>query len=232
MTATLTSRHFWTEEEDAVLRAHYGRVPRHELMARLGCTAHALHYRAGYLGLRRPLAARIRWTPEKLAMLRAEYRLTPTEELAARFGTTVAAVRAQANLQGIRDASRPRWTPERDRILTELSGMIPGNELARRLGVSPNAVYRRLIRLGITAHGAAATRYARDQAELRRLRAMVQPDAAEAGPTVRRLRILLAYRMGVLSEAEAACAAGIAPGRLIVECGKEAARGQAAAFAE
>jgi AsnC-type helix-turn-helix domain len=230
MTATVTGRHRWTAEEDAVLRAHYGRLPRAELAARLGCTTASLHYRAGFLGLRRRQAARIRWTPETVAVLRAEYGRTPTVDLAARFGATLPAVRAQAKLHGLCGAARGRWTPDRDRTITELSGMIPAAELGRRLGVSATAVYRRLRRLGLNVGQATRTRYGRDQSELRRLRALIGPDGPDTGPTIRRLRILIAYRMGVLTEAEAAVAAGIAPGRLIVECGKEAARGQAEAI--
>jgi hypothetical protein len=236
MTATIprpaAKRRYWTADEDAIVRAEYGRTAKLELAARLDRTPSAVHGRAGILGLRRPPGARTVWTPERVAILRAEYRRTPTPLLAERLGTTIPGVRHQAAVLGVTgDPARFVWTDELDGLVRELIGQIPGAALAARLNIGETALYRRARRLGIPARQGPATRYARDQQELRRLRALVERDDLDAGPTVRKLRILLAYRLGVLTEAEAAVAAGIPPGRLIVECGREAARGQAEATA-
>jgi biotin operon repressor len=220
----------WTAEEDAALRAVYGQALALDIGRRLGRTAEAVRQRAMALGLSTPVAARIRWTEEANALMRERYARGSSVELARALGTTAGAVTKQAQALGLaRPTPHRPWTPERDRLLREMYGLVETEELADRLGVSRTAVYNRLKQLGINRNLAQATRYARDQDELHRLRALVGADALDAEPTIRRLRILLAYRMGVLTEAEAAVAAGIAPGRLIVECGKEARRGLEAA---
>lgn len=235
MTATAPARRSrgmpWSPAEDAIMRSRYGQANAFELADVIGRSPEAVRQRAVVLRLSRPAAARICWTAEATARLRAGYQRVDTRDLACELGTTVGAVTKQAQALGLaRPTPHRPWTPATDALLRELYGLTSTEALAGRLGYSRSAVYNRLKALGITRTSAQAVRYARDQAELCRLRALVASDGPDAGATVRRLRLLIAYRMGVLTEAEAAVAAGIAPGRLIVECGKEAARGQAEAL--
>lgn len=110
-------------------------------------------------------------------------------------------------------ASWRRWTPAEDELLADCYGREPAAAIAERLGRSRQAVYERVYLRGMTPAGQLAQH---------------QCDAA----LIRRLRILLAYRLGVLNEIEAAVAADIPPKRLLVECAREAALGQAEASSE
>jgi hypothetical protein len=141
--------------------------------------------------------------------LRAEYRRGPTRDLAAALGKTVIAVRVHANRLGLsrRQHPRTRWTPERDALLHALVGLMPPAELAARLGASPLAIVRRANTLGL--HWRQNGYH----------RATVQ------AATIRRLRILLAVRVDMISAGAAAAALGIDPAAIHLQIVREAVRG-------
>lgn len=216
----------WHADDDAQLRADYGRVPTADLAARLSRGTLATRQRARVLGLASPVRARIAWTDEADATLRAGYRRLPTAELAARLGTTVDAVWMRARVLGVaRRSQHGPWTAEEEQVLCELYGAVTVSALVARLGRSRNSVVNRLVRLGLTRETAVAARQARDQAEIARLRAGAL-DAAHA-PTADagRLAVLLAFRLSVVDPETAAVVLGVPVGRLPVEVGKAAALG-------
>jgi hypothetical protein len=224
---------WWHADDDATLRAGYGRVPTTELAARLGRGVDATRQRARTLGLARPVRMRITWTAAADATLRAEYRRLPTPELAARLGTTVDAVWARAKeLKLTRPGRNLPWTAGEDAQVRELYGAVPLLELAARLGRTHDSLSHRLVTLGLTREVAVANRQARDQAEIARLRAEIDHlrhgalDAAHA-PTAdaRRLATLFAYRLSVIDAETAATVLGVPVARLPVEVGKAAALG-------
>lgn len=99
---------FWTPEEDAVLREHYGRERYEAIGSRLGRSAMGVRQRAGRLGVvRRNPGPRVSWTPRRLAVLRTLYGTLPSADLAAQLGCTVDALFQAAADHGIdRDETR------------------------------------------------------------------------------------------------------------------------------
>ena len=220
---------WWHADDDATLRAGYGRVPTSELAARLGRGVEATRQRARHLGLAHPVRARITWTATADATLRANYRRIPTPELAARLGTTIDAVWARAKEIGLaRTGCNRPWTADEDAQVRELYGAMPMPELAARLGRTHDSLTNRIATLGLTREVAVAGRQARDQAEIERLRA--ENDRLRNGgggdDAARRLATLMAYRLNVIDAADAAVVLGVPPERLPVEVGKAAKLGQ------
>jgi hypothetical protein len=224
---------WWHADDDATLRAGYGRVPTTELAARLGRGVDATRQRARILGLARPVRMRITWTAAADDQLRDGYRRMPTADLAARLGTTIDAVWARAReLKLTRPGRNVPWTADDDAQVRELYGAVPLLELAARLGRTHDSLSNRLVTLGLTREVAVAGRQARDQAEINRLRAEIDHlkhgalDAAHA-PTAdaRRLATLMAFRLNVIDAATAAVVLGVPVERLPVEVGKAAKLG-------
>jgi hypothetical protein len=234
-TAREGRRPTWSPAEDDILRAEYDWGKGPALAARLGRPVEGVRQRARILGLVRHQQARIIWDDAANAVLRAHYGRVPTPQLAAQLGTTIGAVWTQARELGVaRPAPHQPWSADEDRLLRELAGTMPRAALARRLGRTPLAISGRMQTLGLTREVLVAQRAADDQREQQQLRERVRrleaelrrpPPAAGDDADSRRLAVLLAYRLRVISAAEAAVVVGVPMERLPVEVGKAAARG-------
>ncbi len=123
------NRRAWTEDELAVLRAHYARIAPKALAALLGRSLPVLYAKAQALKLSRPPRPDL-WTPEQEAVLRERFASTPAAQLAADLGRSEEAVRHRANRLGLRkppeyftseafDAVRGRGAPLTEARLLE-----------------------------------------------------------------------------------------------------------------
>jgi hypothetical protein len=174
------------------------------------------------------------WSAADDDALRAGYVRGQVADLAATLGRTVYATRQRARAIGLGKPEPHRlWTPDDDHVLRELHGVMPMHALASHMGRTRASLKMRVRKLGLAQETSIATRYARDQDEIARLRGEVQrlrdrppPDAAHApSDDARRLAVLVGYRMSVITPAEAAVVLGVPVERLPVELGRAAKRG-------
>jgi hypothetical protein len=150
------------------------------------------------------------------------------------LGTTEAAVFARARVLGLAQSgiNRP-WTADEDRLIGELYGAMAIPALAERLGRSYDSVTNRIHGLGLTRETTVARREQRDQETITRLRGEItrlqdRPPLEPAhapSDDARRLAVLVAWRLLVISAAQAAVVLGVPVERLPVELGKAAKRG-------
>lgn len=94
-------RRAWTEDELAVLRAHYARMAPKALAALLGRSLPVLYAKAQALELSRPPRPDL-WTPEEEAAVRERFATTPAAVLAAEIGRSAEAVRHRAARWGLK----------------------------------------------------------------------------------------------------------------------------------
>lgn len=94
-------RRAWTEDELAVLRAHYARMAPKALAALLGRSLPVLYAKAQALKLSRPPRPDL-WTPEEEAVVRERFATTPASVLATELGRSEEAVRHRAARLGLR----------------------------------------------------------------------------------------------------------------------------------
>ena len=123
------SRRAWTEDEIAVLRAHYARMQPKALARLLGRSLAVLYAKAQALGLSR-LPRKDLWTPGEESVLLERFATTPAAQLAAELGRSSEAVRHRAARLGLRkpaeyftgdafDAVRGRGAPLTEARLLE-----------------------------------------------------------------------------------------------------------------
>jgi hypothetical protein len=224
----------WSPADDTILRADYPQHTAAEIGARLGRTVEAIRQRARFLGLARSPQARIRWTADADALLRAQYGHRSVTEIAAEVGTTAAAVYFRARTIGLAASRVTRaWRPDEDRLLRELYGAVTPAALAKHLGRTESSIVNRVHTLGLTRETTVANRYQRDQDTITQLRGEVQrlrdrpplEPAYAPGDDARRLATLIAWRLSVVSAAQAAVVLGVPVERLPVELGRAAKRG-------
>ncbi|GEM_PF-1097990 len=146
---------YWTSAEVAVLRRHFGTMPRKELIARYlpHRSIKQIDFKAGQLALRRRRPAVKSWSTEDLALLRRHYGTMPNAALRARYfpRISIPAIRHRAVRLGLR-SKEPNWTAAEDRLIKRHYGQMSNPALvARHLpGRSPEAVQSRARKFGLT----------------------------------------------------------------------------------
>jgi hypothetical protein len=135
----------WSADDDAVVRADYGRVPTKEIALRLGRSIKAVWDRARMLERSRT-GLHKRWTAADDRLLREEYGHVTQAELAARLGRTVPSVGYRLATLGLTRTTigtgrRARDTQEITRLRTEIDHLKRG---ALDAAHAPTADARRL----------------------------------------------------------------------------------------
>lgn len=103
------SRHAWTDADDALLRAEYGKTRSRDLAAKIGVTMSSIHGRAKKLDLQFPPL----WSAERVEQLRKLYPTHSAAECAQIMGMTVDGIHYAAHRYGM---SKPReWIVENSR---------------------------------------------------------------------------------------------------------------------
>jgi AcrR family transcriptional regulator len=141
------TRHTWPPEDEALLRAEYGRTPTRDLAARIGVTPGAINQRAKKLKLD---AGRAVWTPDRIAQLRGLYATRSAQECADLMGLTykqivqgvtrarlrksrewIAERMREAHQQGIGGGQRTRFAPGHATWNAGLHGLDIGGKQTR-----------------------------------------------------------------------------------------------------
>jgi hypothetical protein len=128
----------WTEEEINFLISNFARLPKGELVKRLGRSWDAIRRRAYRLGLKRPTA---KWSVEDITFLSENYVKLPKHELVEklrRSWSTIKQKAAKLGLKRIGWGKAPRgeyffWSEEEIRTLKELYPFAPKEEVLRAL---------------------------------------------------------------------------------------------------
>ena len=152
-----SDRRPWTSEEDALLKAMFGKSRTASMARRLGRSYSAVEKRAWMLGLSGEAFAP--WTEAEDALLRERYAAMPTQELADMLGKTPQAVTTRAcrkwhlKKDGRHKNGQRTWTPEDDALLRECAGTESASAAADRLGRTVDSVLTRASKLGIRFEG-------------------------------------------------------------------------------
>jgi hypothetical protein len=102
-------RHYWSAEDDALMRAHYADTPNKELAASIGVTRLAVCQRARTLGLHKPPG----WTDENTDTFRRLYPILSAAEICEAMGISMNAVHYRAQHLGLHKTRE--WVAERAR---------------------------------------------------------------------------------------------------------------------
>ncbi|WP_233628684.1 hypothetical protein [Citrobacter amalonaticus] len=104
----------WSEEELALLRAHYTEGIEYVISLLPGRSRKAIFRQASLAGL----TSRSSWSREEKAFLEKHYRNLPTKEIAARLGRSVSAVRAAVVKFDLGTGKNRPWS-ERELVLMQ-----------------------------------------------------------------------------------------------------------------
>lgn len=143
-------RRSWTAEENAYLRANYGRLSRAEIARRLGRKEQVVARQELVLGLRQKQPARRMWSVAELEYLQQHYGKVPVAEIAAHLGRAQAGVALKASQLGL---TRPYAAREKTRRARQALDLHPGDEIEvheRRGNAAPQT--RRATVLGVYDH--------------------------------------------------------------------------------
>lgn len=123
--------HFWTEQEDLLLKTMHQQVGIKGLVSYLPARNYnAIKARANFLGI--VTGKRHFWTADKKGMLTKLYGKVSTEDLLAAFPDhTEVSIRLQANKLNLR--SDFYWTDDEIAVINKLYGKIPNEALATHL---------------------------------------------------------------------------------------------------
>lgn len=159
-------RFLWNDERDALLEKLFPDVAIIDIALRMGCSAETVRLRSRFLGLRRERKA---WSEADRTFLAENWLTSSAAKIAAHVGVSRQAVAGMASRMGlprkqgansVRDAYTPRersdlWTPADEQFLFDNHAAMTIAEMAMALGRSRDAVYNRLLRLGIKAERAS-----------------------------------------------------------------------------
>lgn len=159
-------RFLWNDERDALLKKLFPDVAIIDIALRMGCSAETVRLRSMFLGLRRERKA---WSEADRAYLAENWLTSSAAKIAAHVGVSRQAVAGMASRMGLprkrgadtaRDAYTPRersdlWTSADEQYLRDNHRTLTVAEMATALGRSRDAVYNRLLRLGIKADRAS-----------------------------------------------------------------------------
>lgn len=143
-------RRNWTAEENAFLRANYGKLSRAEIARRLGRREKVVAAQELLLGLRQKQPARRMWSVAELEYLQTHYGKVPVAEIAAHLGRAPAGVALKAGQLGL---TRPYAAREKARKVRQALTLHPGDEIEvheRRGNAGPQT--RRATVLGVYDH--------------------------------------------------------------------------------
>lgn len=133
------------------------------------------------------------WDADRDAYLRAHYRQQTAAAIGATLGCSMGAVHIRAKKIGLATPliRRYTWTPERLALLRRLYGALPNADLAIRLGCSRQSVRQKAYQIGLHAIRNRAT------------------SLLSAEQRAERIAVLLAWKLSLISGADASAATGI-----------------------
>jgi hypothetical protein len=159
----LKQSHFWSKEEEDLVRENYRKMDTHDLAALIEEKTgkkrgtRAITSKANHMDL----GSGFYWTPEEVDILKACYDRIPDEEIAEKIlkvtgnVRTVDSIQNKANKIGMYKANKA-WTPEEIDCLETWFGNTPLHLLAKRVskisGIprTEEAVHAKLIRMGLS----------------------------------------------------------------------------------
>ena len=156
MTAPRNDGRRWSETHDEVVRQAYGRVSADRIAGVLGRTEHAVHKRAGLLGVSSRRGPKdTAWTEAQVADLMRLYPSAPWPMLTEAIGKSRTAIQGKARQLGVRRRDpREVTAPELDTIAA-LWESCSAADIARRIGRAAPTVRLHAARMGLAPMGAS-----------------------------------------------------------------------------
>ncbi len=137
----------WTPNQDAIIRANYGKIPNHQIGRALGHSAHQVAGRAKTLGLQAPIV----WSDREIALIRTHYAGADSAAIDALvdvIGKERWQITRKARELGLGTPKPPDWTAADEARLIELWGRYPDVVVAKRLHRTVKACLLKAKRLG------------------------------------------------------------------------------------